>query len=59
MSGMTNMTTMKKNKLNYVKIKAGTYRKNDIVDTVFPIIKPLNIGILALGWPDILPPHSV
>ena len=38
------MTNMKKNKLNYVKIKAGTYRKNDIVDTVFPIIKPLNIG---------------
>lgn len=31
-------------KLNYVKIKAGTYRKNEIVDTVFPIIKPLNIG---------------
>jgi hypothetical protein len=31
-------------KQNYVKIKTGTYRKNDIVDTVFPIIKPLNIG---------------
>lgn len=29
---------------NYVKIKTGTYRKNEIVDTVFPIIKPLNIG---------------
>ena len=44
MSGMTNMTNVTKNKLSYVKIKAGTYRKNDIVDTVFPIIKPLNIG---------------
>jgi len=31
-------------KQNYVKIKTGTYRKNEIVDTVFPIIKPLNIG---------------
>ena len=30
--------------INYVKIKTGTYRKNDIVDTVFPILKPLNIG---------------
>jgi hypothetical protein len=38
------MTSITKNKLSYVKIKAGTYRKNDIVDTVFPIIKPLNIG---------------
>ena len=38
------MTNLKQNKLNYVKIKTGTYRKNDIVDTVFPIIKPLNIG---------------
>jgi hypothetical protein len=38
------MTNIKKNKLHYVKIKAGTYRKNDVVDTVFPIIKPLNIG---------------
>jgi hypothetical protein len=35
---MTNMTKQ------YVKIKTGTYRKNDIVDAVFPIIKPLNIG---------------
>ena len=31
-------------KQNYVKIKTGTYRKNEIVDTVFPILKPLNIG---------------
>ena len=30
--------------INYVKIKTGTYRKNEVVDTVFPIIKPLNIG---------------
>ena len=30
--------------LNYVKIKTGTYRKNEIVDTVFPILKPLNVG---------------
>jgi hypothetical protein len=30
--------------INYVKIKTGTYRKNEIVDTVFPILKPLNIG---------------
>ena len=30
--------------LNYVKIKSGTYRKNEIVDTVFPILKPLNVG---------------
>jgi len=35
---------MTKQTLNYVKVKTGTYRKNDIVDTVFPIIKPLNIG---------------
>ena len=32
------------NALNYVKIKTGTYRKNEIVDTVFPILKPLNVG---------------
>jgi len=35
---------MTKQTLNYVKVKTGTYRKNEIVDTVFPIIKPLNIG---------------
>ena len=35
---------MKKDTLNYVKVKTGTYRKNEIVNTVFPIIKPLNIG---------------
>ena len=35
---------MTKDTLNYVKVKAGTYRKNEIVNTVFPIIKPLNIG---------------
>jgi hypothetical protein len=35
---MTKMTT------NYVKIKQGTYRSQDIQNLVFPIIKPLNIG---------------
>jgi hypothetical protein len=35
---------MTKKAINYVKVKTGTYRKNEIVDTVFPIIKPLNIG---------------
>ena len=35
---------MTKDTLNYVKVKTGTYRKNEIVNTVFPIIKPLNIG---------------
>ena len=35
---------MTKKAINYVKVKAGTYRKNEIVDMVFPIIKPLNIG---------------
>ena len=29
---------------NFVKIKQGTYRKNTIENTVFPIVKPLNIG---------------
>lgn len=29
---------------NFVKIKHGTYRKNTVENTVFPIVKPLNIG---------------
>jgi len=29
---------------NFVKIKQGTYRKNTLENTVFPIVKPLNIG---------------
>ena len=29
---------------NFVKIKQGTYRKNTVENTVFPIVKPLNIG---------------